>query len=442
MHAGQALKSLTSLAVVSALLGSVPSTAPFDTELAGPGITTGGSWLAAAKGADVHWTLRALTSVTGSSSLLALRWGDIQATQPHLLPASSSRSGFVVLQAWEYPRIAEIRATQPGVKILVYKNMTATYDYASHDGVDDALLPAGVGYAWARLHHPDWFLRDAAGAALQWSDYPGLWPMDVANVDYQLQWLSNVAAESLGNGWDGVMVDDALTRVSHFTVGGATAWPTVTDQSQFKATRAFLAKVGPGLQARRLLVVPNASVTWSNYSDVYTGWAPYVDGWLFEYWAKWGPDSSYPVFLGADVQLRLQMLETVQSTSKFLLPVTYAGRDDIPTQVYHRALFLLGWDGGESSSIFSTSETSTSQVLPAAQADLGAPAGPRYVLPGGVLRRDFSGGTVLLNPTGSAIEVRLEPGLSTSGGALPHRVSLGQASAMLIMTVVPAARRA
>ena len=128
--------------------------------------------------------------------------------------------------------------------------------------------------------------------------------------------------------------------------------------------------------------------------------------------------------------------------SKFLLPVTYAGRDDIPTQVYHRALFLLGWDGGESSSIFSTSETSTSQVLPAAQADLGAPAGPRYVLPGGVLRRDFSGGTVLLNPTGSAIEVRLEPGLSTSGGALPHRVSLGQASAMLIMTVVPAARRA
>jgi hypothetical protein len=360
--------------------------------------------------------------VAGSSaSILALRSGDITATEPQLIASGASdRHTYIVLQSWEYARIPALRAAQPGVKILVYKNMSATVAYATTNGRDNAHLPAGIGYEWARAHHPEWFLRSADGAAIQWSDYLGLWPMDVRSPAYQQQWAANVSVDVITHGWDGVMVDDALTRLSHPTVAGSVARQIPDDQAQLAATGTFLGAVGSSLLAKHLLVVPNASVTWDNYASVYRRWASVVSGWLFEYWAKWGLDDSYPRFTGPDLQLRLDIMTLVQGTGRFLVPVTYSGSSSTATQVYHRAAFLLVWDGGRSSSIFSTTEPNTSQVVPAAQTDLGTPTGARFVTPGGVLRRDFTGGLVLLNPDRTrTVTVALPSGYATPLGGVP-----------------------
>lgn len=101
-------------------------------------------------------------------------------------------------------------AANPGIKVLVYKDMSPTRSYAVRHGTDDRLLPAGVGWAYADADHPEWFVTLDDGSRFEWAPYPGHWQMDVANPSYQRTWLANVLGEVPALGWDGVMVDNAL----------------------------------------------------------------------------------------------------------------------------------------------------------------------------------------------------------------------------------------
>ena len=65
-----------------------------------------------------------------------------------------SRYDYVILHSWEYARIPGIKAANPNVKVLMYKNAVATYDYLISNGTDWDRLSSGVGYVDADVNHP------------------------------------------------------------------------------------------------------------------------------------------------------------------------------------------------------------------------------------------------------------------------------------------------
>ena len=194
-----------------------------------------------------------------------------------------SRYRYVVLHSWESGRIAALKAANPNVKVLVYKELPGTYDYACHNGVDDQQLAAGVGYCAANQQHPDWFLTDTTGSRIQFCDYQGIWQMDPGNAAYQDAWFSNVSADMKAHGWDGVMLDDANSTEKYHLCGRTIAkYPT--EASYEAATRSFLARVGPALMGQGFLVLPN--INFDCWETCWSSFIQYTSGASREWWTK------------------------------------------------------------------------------------------------------------------------------------------------------------
>jgi hypothetical protein len=324
----------------------------------------------------------------------------------------SWRGGTVVLQAWQTDELARLKERNPALTVLMYKNMSATYRDTCRDGCtrDSPVVPGGVGYHWAQVHHPEWFLRDADGTALEWADWRGLFPMDTANDDYQRTWEANVSAELEAHPWDGVMVDDTLTWRSHPVVGDRVPTRLATDEEQYAATRAFLQAVGPDLEQVGWLVVPNITLSWENWRGALAELSPYVSGWENEHFTMWGRDGSEGRFADTDDWTwKVQMAQWLADRDLPLLAITYSTPDDRAAMRYHRATWLLTWNGRTGASIFVSTDESVAQDQRAATQDVGLPTGPREKVDG-VWRRAYTEGLVLVNPTGSPLTVRIGRG--------------------------------
>jgi hypothetical protein len=312
-----------------------------------------------------------------------------------------SRYDYVVLNAWDYGLIPALKAANPNVKVLVYKDLPSTSSNAVTNGIDNALLPAGVGYAYANANDPDWFLLDTSGQRIEWSDYPGNWQMDPGNSGYQDQWLSNVEAELQRNGWDGVMLDDTNTGENEaWHLGGRTMAKYPTASSYTAATRSFLARVCPALKAAGFIALPNiASTTTTIWSD----WVSLCSGAVQEYWTKWGWSNTQQ-FTGSDWDSRQQFLPVTEQLNRIFLGITYAPMSDVRSMRYARASFLLDWDGGPSALAFEpTDPDAQNPYSPEWTVSIGKPLGPRYQV-GTAWRRDYDGGTVLVNPSASVTQ--------------------------------------
>ena len=112
------------------------------------------------------------------------------------LATEARRRAYVVLNAWEGSLIPKLKAANPALKVYVYKDLSSTRSYACRNGVDDAQLPAGVGYCDADKRHPDWFMLGPNGQRLQYGGYSGHFQMDIGNVAYQNAWIDNVISSA------------------------------------------------------------------------------------------------------------------------------------------------------------------------------------------------------------------------------------------------------
>ncbi|MDP8930425.1 MAG: putative glycoside hydrolase family 15 protein [Actinomycetota bacterium] len=321
-----------------------------------------------------------------------------------------NRYGYVILNSWEHHLIPELKAGNPDVRVLVYKDMAATVDYATTAGRDNQYLPAGVGYFYARLTHPEWFLRDTNRRRIEWCDYDGAWQMDVGNADYQRTWLANVTTDLKEHGWDGVMVDDAMADPWAHLCGRTIAkYPTASKYAA--ATESFLAAVGPKLQDAGFLVLPNINdadvTTWSR-------WMNYVSGGVREWWAKTGYEAGKGFFGDHDWTFLMDQMRVTQEAGKAFIGITYSDPTDRAAMRYARASFLLGWTGGRSALIFHTGKDLDPWAR-AWTAEIGTPIERRRAVQG-AWRRDFTGGTVLVNPSSTRrVTVTLEPGFVRRG---------------------------
>lgn len=312
------------------------------------------------------------------------------------------RGDWVAMQPWEYDRIPALRAQNPDVRILMYKDVTATVSTLCTTGPsgacdrDQAVLPAGVGYYRAARHHPEWFLRTAEGVPLEWSDWPGLHPMDIANPDYQQAWTRSVLSELQAHDWDGVMMDDTLTRLSHSVVDDAVSPQVPDDAAMYASTTSFLSAVGPQITGAGFLAVPNVTVYEDNWRSTLEQWSPYVSGWEFEYLTKYGLGTDVP-FGDQDWQWRFDLISWAAERDVPVLAITYGTSADRAAQRYHRATWLLAWNGRTGASMYVPEESGVSFWLRRAIKDVGLPTGPLVTVDPDVRRRAYDDGVAVVN---------------------------------------------
>jgi hypothetical protein len=307
----------------------------------------------------------------------------------------TGRYSYVILNAWESNRIAALKAANPAVKVLVYKDMSSTRSYAVHAGKDDAPLPTGVGFAAAEQSHPEWFLRDSRGGRVEWQGYDGHWWMDVGSPSYQAAWLAAVQDEALRNGWDGVFVDNAMADPQWY-LGGRTLARYPGASAYAAATKSFLAAVGPTLMARGLIVLPNIS---DASQEVWADWIHFTSGGLKEHWMKYPAAGSWFTDWGFNYMQAL--LDATEAQGKIFIGVTASTADDVHSMRYARASFLVGWDGGRSALAY----TAGKGIDPWSDewtSDVGRPAAARVKIGSSAYRRDYTGGTALVNTSETA----------------------------------------
>ena len=313
-----------------------------------------------------------------------------------------SRYGYVTLHAWQHDRIPALKAANPSVKVLVYKDMASTPDYDCHDGRDDPLLPSGVGYCWTLANHPDWFTTDGQGRRIEWQHWDGNWQMDVGLAAYQDQWGENVLADLRRYGWDGVVIDDANVDQSRL-VGNAKMREYPTQPAYQAATRSFLARVGPRLMKAGFLVIPNiqADPVLAN-AKLWADWIQFTSGGTREYWMKWGSDRAGHYGAGGWDDLQA-VFDTVQRAGKVFLTTTTAPADDVRSMRWGRASFLVGWNGGPSAFIFDPN-AAVDPWSAEWTVDIGRPTGSRERAGESAWRRDYTGGTAVVNTSESAAQ--------------------------------------
>jgi hypothetical protein len=353
-----------------------------------------------------------------------------------------SRYRYVVLNSWDAPLLPALKAANPGLKALVYKNLSFTMSYSCSGGVDNRYLSTGVGYCEAGRTHPDWFLTDPGGSRLNSHYYQQAWLMDVGNPGYQARWLSNVLTDLRSAGWDGVMLDDTDADMG-WHLHGRTIARYPTSAAWRAATRSMLATVGPALRGSGFLAIPNLSTPWASDYDAQATWADWLrftSGAMQEYYSKWGSSSS-DWFAGNDWTFRQRFQALTEQAGKIFLGVTYAPKGDERSMAWARANFLLQDEPANGGAlIFQATDPEAQDPYGASwTADVGSPTGARFQA-GSAWRRNFTGGTVVVNPTSSTVTVALGARYTTTGGSTTRSVTLGPTSGAILRTAESSAR--
>lgn len=332
-----------------------------------------------------------------------------------------SKYDFVILQPDQAKLLPALKAKNPHTKYLMYKNVSGASDsYCCSQGVE---------YSWVEANHPEWFLLDTNGKRINFSDYPQIWMLDWGNTLYQQTWAKNVIAEAKQEGWDGVEMDD-VNYSQRFHLGGRTIakYPTTADQTE--SMRQFLAYVGPQLTKNGLIAMPNIFVEWPNGLTIWDQWITYTSGGYMEYFTKKGDyTTTTGQKTGADWDWDMSFMADTIKAGKMFFPKISAPSTDTRSMAYAHASFLMDWDGGPSSLFFYPGKAIPWN--PYWTKYIGTPLGPKFQV-GTAWRRNFAGGTAVVNPTTSSVSVVLEKPYVASDGSQLTQLNLGPATGAVL----------
>ena len=318
---------------------------------------------------------------------------------------TAERQQYVILQEWEHERMRALKARNPDITVLVYKNLAAMM---SLDERGDASTGVTIEDA---AEHPDWFLLDPAGRRITFESYPWLFAADVGRRSFQRRWADGVLAVLREHPWDGVFVDDANPTLRHHVdTARVTRYPT--DAAYGAATGAALATIGPRIREARKLVIANFG-SWSDYRPLVDGWLEHVSGAMEEQFAKFGtsPDSGY-VTRGA-WERQVGAVEAAESRGRRFLAITHSNNTDAAAARYGWATILLAAQGDSAFALHGDYTRET--WFPEYELELGEPAGERSRDRSGLHRRRFANGLVLVNPTAGPLTADLGGRYSGSG---------------------------
>jgi hypothetical protein len=319
--------------------------------------------------------------------------------------------------------IRRLKARNRNLKVLMHVDMMGS-DTRDPTGKSD-----WAGYAEAKAHHADWFLRDAGGSPLVFKGSPTAFVMDVGDSAYQNVGIARVTRSARARGFDGVFLDDANASLRWVVVGGSAACVKYPTTAQWQAAvYAFLSTVAPRLHAAGLLVVANIGGSIIT-PGLWQKWNGPIDGAMEESFTDGGtgPDSL------ANGRWLPKLRHALWSEATGKISLDHAVTATRVGARYALATMLLAARG---ENLFSASIGYSREVWwpeYATASSLGSPLGAYRVLRSGVYRRDFTNGVVLVNPGPQATtKVRLRGTYSGSGLAKVTAVSLAPTSGVVL----------
>ncbi len=310
---------------------------------------------------------------------------------------TSAREHVVILQSYQVARMQSLKAANPNLKVLIYKDLSGMVERDQWGGVS-----TGVATQDAAAH-PEWFLLNTSGQRFTFRYYNWIWAADIGNAAFQQKWADNVLAEIGTKGWDGVFMDDTNPSMDyHYDVASVAKYPT--DAAYQAATGSALAAIGARFRAAGKLVVPNFGF-WKDYPSVINGWLQHVDGGMNENFVKVGTTTAPEGYDRASVwETQLQSIKDAEAQDKLYLGVSHSPNSDRAAARYGFATTLLGGDGHTRFALHG--DYTHENWFEEYDYKIGTPAAAETRDASGVHRRTFTNGLVLVNPTTAAVSVQ------------------------------------
>lgn len=335
-------------------------------------------------------------------------------------PADALEHQVVVLNAWDEDRLAALKTGNPNVKVLLYKNFAAARAAAA-----TGQSSTGVPLEEAR---PEWYLRDPEGDPIRFRNYPSLYAMDIGSTSYQEYWADNVIRELHDTKFDGVFMDDVNLTMRYHYSGRIPSYPTDSDYQ--RAVESALAAIAPRIRAAGKLAYANIG-SWSEtdaFANTGIDWSGYLTGAMEENFVKW------PQSYAAEVRWHrsLGIAKAVQRQGRHFLAITTpASNADRAAARYGWATALLAAQGRIAFAAHANYNTEVR--IPEYSYSLGRPVTESYADQGGVERRWFARGQVLVNPTESTRSVSLGGRFSGSGLTDATSAAMSPKTALIVV---------
>ena len=297
----------------------------------------------------------------------------------------------------------------------------------------------GVSYQEALAN--GWLLKDASGNYVMNVTY-GAYVADIGSASYQQRFVDNVAAFLAANGNEGTFIDDVL-RTPVLLTGGVYPAKYPSQAAWEEAMVSFVASVGTKLRAKGFYVTVNAtghipgnlgSNDGSTTVDFWKRLGPYVSGLTYEYWEQLPTDKTQLRPSGTSSWTQhwdawFNLINVAQNAGADFFGIIQAPTSSIGHMRYGKASFLLGWDGSGGAFIFHPEGDPWNLEW---TMDIGLPSGARYAVGVG-WRRDYTGGTVILNSSASLNQTFNLGGTYTrADGTSVSSVTLGPKSALIL----------
>jgi hypothetical protein len=301
-----------------------------------------------------------------------------------------------------------IKAKNPNVKIIGYKNLIGMYTY-----LDD----------WAEANsHEDWFVHDASGNRILNVDW-GWYLMDVGVQGWRQHWVSYVNGKMNNTAYDGVFADDVWNAIADWSLSAFDkVIPASVISRWHNDTIGMLQHVKDNLLPSKILI--NNSDEWSTNDYISI-----TDGELIEGYAH-APWNALADFERPSIDVLARKCATgkiVWASSG--IDTSTATRPQIDAMLkYCYASFLIGMSGSKAYWSWNTYGTIysdlSSRYQPIMDTEIGQPIGSNYTSQNVVIR-NFAGGKVLLNPSASSYNVSLEKPYITLDGQTVTSATLG-----------------
>jgi Hypothetical glycosyl hydrolase family 15 len=258
--------------------------------------------------------------------------------------------------------------------------------------------------------HEDWFWHNTASQRVP-SGADGKLLMNVSSAPFQAYWADSLAGQVKAGEYDAVFLDSASPALLQAECSAidprlaATAARNATFAELGNATwigawQAWIAALAGKLQSQGIPLIPNTGAFVTGWDNTNYG---LTAGIFSEGFAGTG-------FAEGDWQASTNELLALAAADKIMILQNYlSASSDVPTRLYYLGNYLLVKGSHTYIDYFASNPL---EWYPEWELDLGAPATPppaqvAALRAGGVYRRDFARGSVLVNPSASPVTVQL-----------------------------------
>ncbi len=309
---------------------------------------------------------------------------------------------YILIQGDEDNRDLVINLGAEG-PILQYLNFDAIQDPGScgEDPKINQVADLPGDFCQISDQHSDWFLLDLNGQRIVLQDGNSSWYlMDPGSSGWRSFYLERVKKFQADPGWDGVFLDNVPVTLAFREADGTLPAAYPNDIRYQAAMQEFLKFLYEEyFQPNRKLLFANL-VSRKNDTD-WVNHINYLDGAMHEGWAIDWPDG----YRSAETwEKHMKLAEQTQQLGKYIILVSQGTQQDTTLQRFAFASYMLINQGRAAFRYANSDDYNEIWFYDNYAINLGDALGNRYQV-GSAWKRDFSNGSVLVNPETHEVEI-------------------------------------